>query len=392
MTLEVYLWERLLGRIMPAGYRKIAFEYDPNYDGPCPSPLKMPMGGGLIFGELDNYGFPGLITDALPDNFGNSVWSRWSFRNKIDRHPFTQLQYLSEHGWGALSFRPRKRLGKGATIFLKDFPLIKWIDSLKGDKCYDAFPDQIYQAGWILGGTQEKIAVGIHPNDPAHIVIGDVKGFEPWILKVPQKPQLGRIEHAYQQMASRAGIEVSPSRLIEHKEDGVTHVLFATKRFDRNMGEKVHVHTLCGLEGLPSGLSHIHYQEFLSIAKMLTGRIRQSEEVLRRTIFNFTCCNGDDHTKNHAFIMDRQGEWRLSPAYDLTLTSPGEHCMVVADNGLPPTLTLWRDMGEAVGIKRGRIDEMYEEVLMAVRQWPAIAMASGLEEEVAQNISKLFVL
>ena len=35
-------------------------------------------------------------------------------------------------------------------------------------------------------------------------------------------------------------------------------------------------------------------------------------------VFNILANNTDDHNKNFSFLMDEQGRWRLSPAYDLT--------------------------------------------------------------------------
>ena len=37
-------------------------------------------------------------------------------------------------------------------------------------------------------------------------------------------------------------------------------------------------------------------------------------------LFNEYAKNYDDHTKNVAFLMDKKGVWRLSPAYDMTFS------------------------------------------------------------------------
>lgn len=39
--------------------------------------------------------------------------------------------------------------------------------------------------------------------------------------------------------------------------------------------------------------------------------------MFRRMVFNVVVRNQDDHTKNISFLMDRDGKWRLSPAYDM---------------------------------------------------------------------------
>lgn len=42
------------------------------------------------------------------------------------------------------------------------------------------------------------------------------------------------------------------------------------------------------------------------------------KQLFLQMIFNVASSNRDDHTKNFAFLMSEEGQWRLSPAYDLT--------------------------------------------------------------------------
>ena len=57
---------------------------------------------------------------------------------------------------------------------------------------------------------------------------------------------------------------------------------------------------------------------------MLTRDIREVEKLYRLSVFNVLAHNRDDHAKNFSFLMDAQGQWKLSPAYDLTFSSgPG---------------------------------------------------------------------
>lgn len=53
-------------------------------------------------------------------------------------------------------------------------------------------------------------------------------------------------------------------------------------------------------------------------------------------VFNILANNTDDHHKNFTFVMNRQGTWRLSPAYDMTyIFDTGgylpnkEHCLMI---------------------------------------------------------------
>jgi serine/threonine-protein kinase HipA len=51
-----------------------------------------------------------------------------------------------------------------------------------------------------------------------------------------------KVEYAYYLLAKEAGIDMMPSKLIDNKH-------FATLRYDRQNGEKIHVLTVTGLTG-----------------------------------------------------------------------------------------------------------------------------------------------
>jgi serine/threonine-protein kinase HipA len=111
-------------------------------------------------------------------------------------------------------------------------------------------------------------------------------------------------------------------------------------------------------------------------------------------VFNVLAANCDDHTKNLSFLMDPDGRWQLTPAYDVThaYNPRGEwtyqHLMSV--NGKFRDIT--RADLEAVGDRflvpgyRGIINTAIE----AVRQWPEHAAAAGLPASEATRIGEDF--
>jgi len=134
-------------------------------------------------------------------------------------------------------------------------------------------------------------------------------------------------------MAAAAGIEMMESRLLH--EGGRAH--FMTRRFDRPApGARVHMTTLCGMRGLDNDLvgAHDYAQYFQTIVELGLGEAALLE-AFRRMAFNVMAVNHDDHTKNHAFLMDGDGDWSLAPAYDLTYANLpghpylGRHCLGV---------------------------------------------------------------
>jgi serine/threonine-protein kinase HipA len=133
-------------------------------------------------------------------------------------------------------------------------------------------------------------------------------------------------------MARAAGIEFPDTMLIKDRH-GNAH--FAVKRFDRTEKGRLHVHTLAGLIHADFRVPSLDYIHLLQITRALSKDETQVEEAYRRMIFNVLTGNRDDHTKNHAFLMDKNGRWKLSPAYDVTPSNGpgGEHNMTIAGEG-----------------------------------------------------------
>jgi len=126
----------------------------------------------------------------------------------------------------------------------------------------------------------------------------------------------GRIEYAYYLMAVAAGIDMTRCRLLE--ENGRAH--FMTQRFDRTAdGHKLHMQTLCALGhydfNVPGATS---YDQAFLLCDQLGLGMAAREQLFLRMAFNVLAYNRDDHTKQIAFLMDKAGQWQLSPAYDMT--------------------------------------------------------------------------
>lgn len=100
------------------------------------------------------------------------------------------------------------------------------------------------------------------------------------------------------------------------EENGRAH--FITKRFDRVNGEKLHAQTLCGIAHYDFHLRRGYsYEQAFNVMRRLRLPYSQAEEMFLRMVFNVVVRNQDDHTKNISFLMDKNGHWKLSPAYDI---------------------------------------------------------------------------
>ena len=118
-----------------------------------------------------------------------------------------------------------------------------------------------------------------------------------------------------------------PSKLLEI--EGKYH--FLTERYDRVEGRKVHTQTLAAMN--PDATS---YEDLLSVTRMLDIPALEQSELFRRMAFNIFGGNVDDHIKNFSFMLDDDGKWHITPAYDLTFTVNLEgafyenrHCLTI---------------------------------------------------------------
>lgn len=91
----------------------------------------------------------------------------------------------------------------------------------------------------------------------------------------------------------------------------------------------------------------------MRLTQALTRDVREVEKMFRLMRFNVRICNKDDHSKNFSFVMDEAGEWKLSPAYDLTPSEGinGEHTSLVNGKGENITDDDFQEMAKRFGIK-----------------------------------------
>jgi serine/threonine-protein kinase HipA len=197
-----------------------------------------------------------------------------------------------------------------------------------------------------------------------------------------------RLEFAYNEMARAAGVGVAQSTLLGDGE--LAH--FMSRRFDREGGRKIHLHSLCGMR-------HADYNEPRSWSYELYFRtclglglgMDELCEAFRRMVFNVVARNQDDHSKNVAFLKDDiESDWRLAPAFDVTYAHGAgwtlAHQMSV--NGRFDAIGR-EDLdavAELYGIRRR--GEIIDEVREAVRRWPEFAERAELDAEVTARVGR----
>jgi serine/threonine-protein kinase HipA len=263
----------------------------------------------------------------------------------------------------------------------------------------------ILSVGTSAGGARAKAVIAFNPVTQV-VRSGQVDagpGFEHWLLKFDgvrgnrdkelEDPRgYGVIEFAYANMARAAGIEISECRLLE--ENGRRH--FMTRRFDRvGSGGKLHMQSLGALAHYDFNQPGAHsYEQALRVIRQLGLGIDAVEQQFRRMAFNVVARNQDDHVKNIAFLMDRNGRWSLSPAFDVTYAhQPGgrwtdRHQMSLNEKRDGFTIEDFRACARMAAIKRGRAEQIVDQVSQAVRRWPEFAAAAGVPDADARQIGR----
>ncbi len=190
-------------------------------------------------------------------------------------------------------------------------------------------------------------------------------------------------------MAKAAGIEMTECRLLE--ENGRAH--FLTKRFDRQNGKKIHLQSLCGLAHYDFNMAGAYsYEQAFAVMRQLRLSKADAIQQFRRMVFNVVARNQDDHTKNIAFLMDQDGRWKLSPAFDVIYSHnpagkwTNQHQMSINGKRDHFLLTDMIDVAESISIPKpmGIIDS----VLDAVGRWPEFAAKAGIKDKVISEIAR----
>ncbi len=414
---EVRLWGTRIGAVLlPDGQNVALFEYEPRFISSAieVSPITMPLQPELpySFPELSEQSFkglPGLLADSLPDRYGNALIDAWLATQGRAPEEFNAVQrlcYIGKRGMGALEFAPSMgpRPAKShdvdieALVELASEVMAQREDlavSLQGPGKEQALKE-ILRVGTSAGGARAKALIALNPatNEVRSGQLDVDPGFEHWILKfdgVEDKSRdlgdtqgYGAIEWVYSQMAMRAGIDMTECRLLA--ENGRRH--FMARRFDRlDDGSKLHMQSLAALAHLDYNQPGANsYEQAFQVIRRLGLPMAAVEQQFRRMAFNVVARNQDDHVKNIAFLMNRAGEWSLSPAFDLVYAYnrsgswTAQHQMSINSKRDGFTVEDLRRVSDVASMKRGRAEEILAEVTDVVRSWPGLAAGAGIDE------------
>jgi serine/threonine-protein kinase HipA len=333
-------------------------------------------------------GLHGFLADALPEGWGYLVMSKRLAKLGVDiasLTPVEQLALVGESGRGALVFEPATAPRDEVDTLDLDALADEAAVILNGEG--GELADTLAGLAGGSGGARPKVHVGFDEAGRVSVGAGEIApGHSAWIVKFRATDDLldiGPIEYAYAQMAHAAGLSVPEHKLIASKK-GPGY--FATRRFDRpEPGARLHMVSLSGAIESPSQTPS-SYDTFFRATRAITRRADDVVAAFRRMVFNVLAHNRDDHTRQHAFLMDAAGDWRLAPAYDLTYAAGpgGEHYLEIDGEGRKPARAHVDALASRHGLSAKLVNTIVDDVRAAIADWGRFAKFAGVSP--ASNI------
>lgn len=344
----------------------------------------------------EHEGLPRFLSGALPDDWGNAVFSAWAESRKIRHSDITsvdKLAFIGKRGMGALEFVPALYDGmapENALMLEELYDLSRQIQKSREGVSLDLGSSpglgDLMSVGMSAGGMHPKAIIAIDWST------GEVRSgqfllpeaFTQYILKFRDSDfwPTAEVELAYHKMAVRCGIKMENCRMLGI--EGRNH--FLTERFDRKDGAKVHTATLQALNG-----ETVEYEQIMRACRKLRLPYLDMEQVFRRAVFNYLSGVCDDHDKNFSFTLTPDGIWRLAPAYDVTFTVNlqnrfigDRHVMSLSGQNRRVTRDDILRFAEQGDIKNA--SSILEEIKDAIGLFETIATELGIEKPVRNLI------
>jgi len=337
----------------------------------------------------------GALRDASPDSWGRRVIEKYTGQTQLGEIDY--LLHSPDDRAGALGFglnkeppAPRRKFNQ--TIDLER--LQELADLIIAD---EDLPDgaEAEQAQKLMGGNGTSMG-GARPK----AVVEDKDGL--WIAKLrhaKDKWNDARVEHAMLMLARECGLHVAENKVVTIGE----HDAVLIKRFDREIktagyrrGRMLSALTLLRSDESYQDREKWSYVLLVEELRRISSQPRtDAPELFRRMCFNALISNIDDHPRNHA-VVAMNTDWKLSPAYDLTPSTPvsterrdlaldcgdmGRYAH--AENLLSQSARFLLEPDEA----RKTIDEM-EQIVK--NNWYDIARREGVTEKDCERIASAF--
>ncbi len=342
------------------------------------SPIRHTAARGLIrpYDASVFDGLHGVFHDSLPDGWGRLLVDRRARELGIEPATLTPLDRLAcvgDQGMGALRYAPAADVW-GAI----DAPLD--LDRLAADAhrvLAGHVSDMVAELGRLggsPGGARPKALLAVDEQGDALHGPGTATGYDHYLVKFrggDDPEDSAQIEQAYAAMARAAGVRTPRTRLIS----GRGQHYFASRRFDRDGGRCLHAHSASGLLYADFRLPSLDYRDLIALTRAVTRDRRECLAMFTLAAFNVLSHNRDDHARQFTFLMSRDGDWRLAPAYDLTFAPGpgGEHSTSVMGRGKDIDLERLLALARVADLRDAEARNAIDRVAGAVADWDAFA-------------------
>ncbi|MBQ4394081.1 MAG: type II toxin-antitoxin system HipA family toxin [Paludibacteraceae bacterium] len=351
-----------------------------------------------LSGDLQNAGGPqygtgrlfGFLQDAMPDRWGRRLIDKRerllaAQEGRAPRH-LTDIDYLTQINdttrMGALRLKDGERLFGTEYADTPVPPLTHLREFVDMAQEYERQDEQggsireewllnIYKQGSSLGGARPKANVR------------DTDG-SLWIAKIPSVNDdydVALWEFWAHKMASQAGIDVPEMRLFSLP--GQKYHTLLSKRFDRDVEQRIHFASAMTLCGLQDGADVTTGNGYLDIVDVIVGNAGfvdpQSalEQLYRRVAFSIAIRNHDDHFRNHGFLLTEQG-WVWSPAYDLNPSDFSTQSLLISRDSNESSLDVLLAAAGDYMLTTDRAQQIINEVRTAMTHARPIAHQCGI--------------
>lgn len=335
------------------------------------------------------HGMAGVFFDSLPDKHGMAFIDRYFEKQGLKPFEVTllhKLAFIGDRGMGAIEYIPKEddiSDSSNITINAKEaYEELK--QNLQNDNSSIESLMNIKQSVSPVGGGRPKMLVQYnYKTNEIRLNKKELhKGYVRAIIKFDEIYEgvgsigLTKLEYIFMSMAQEIGINTAQFQLIS--EGNAKHLL--VKRFDRDDNdEKIHMATASGLMHIDiSVLKATSYEYLFMLTRNICKSQEDIEELFKRMVLNILISNFDDHAKNFAYLMDKNGIWKLSPAYDITYSKGllKSHTTTVCGKDLDITKDDILKIAKAHSIKPATAIKIIDKCIDVVRTF----------EEKAKNI------
>ena len=395
--IDAYIYGKKVGTLVEHD-DTIYFEYDKSFlaQGLEISPLKLSLSKEMFTNKehISLYsGLAGVFFDSLPDKHGMAFIDRYFERQGLRTHEITllhKLAFIGDRGMGAIEYKPSEHdetVLNAEVINAKDaYEKMKKNMDDENSSIEDLM--NILDSVSPVGGGRPKMLVQYEEKDKK-IKINTkalATGYKRAIIKFDEIYEgmgsigLTKLEYIMMSMAKEAGIKTAKFELIE--EHGSHHLVL--ERFDRTKNdEKIHMCTASGLMHIDISVAQgTSYEHLMMLTKRVTKNQEDVEELFKRMVFNVLVFNFDDHAKNFAFLMNKSGKWRLSPAYDITYSKglASQHLTTIGGKALEITREDLLKIAKSYSIKPLMAKKIIDDSIEVVKSFKKRAEALEIEE------------